>query len=188
MPQPVLLLIDYQKAFDDTAYWGGRCNPGAEKNAAMVLAAFRQRGLPIIHVRHDSREPGSPLRPGAPGHAFKDFAMPHPGEPVVAKTVNSAFIGTDLESRLREIDADPVVILGVTTDHCVSTTTRMSANLGFRTVLVGDACYTFDRKGVSAARVHRVELAILDDEFAVETPAVDLVAKFDRLLAGQPLR
>lgn len=181
MPQPVLVLIDYQKAFDDAAFWGPRNNPLAEQNAASVLALFRAQGLPVIHIRHDSRTAGSPLAPGAPGHAFKDFALPRAGEPVLAKTVNAGFIGTDLEARLKTFGAAPVVIMGITTDHCVSTTTRMSANLGFETVLVGDACHTFARKGIDAETVHRTELAILDGEFAHVVAARDVTG----LLAAQ---
>jgi len=181
MPQPVLLLVDFQKAFDDEAFWGARNNPRAEENAGSVLTAFRERNLPVIHLQHDSTTPDSPLAPGKPGHACKDFAAPRGAEPVLHKSVNSGFIGTDLEHRLRSLDADPVVIMGLTTDHCVSTTTRMSANLGFRTILVGDACCTFDRNGIAAGTVHRVELAVLDGEFAKVTTADGLIADFNGL-------
>jgi nicotinamidase-related amidase len=173
------LVIDYQQAFDDETFWGARNNPRAEENAAAVLTAFRERDLPVIHIRHNSQGRGSPLRQGDPGHAFKAVAAPRPGEPILDKTVNSAFIGTDLEARLKAFAADPVVILGITTDHCVSTTTRMSANLGFHTILVGDACFTFDRKGIAAGTVHRVELAALDGELASVTTAGRLIADLD---------
>jgi nicotinamidase-related amidase len=178
MGRPVLVLVDYQKAFDNRDLWGPRNNPDAEANAAAVLAAFRTRDLPVIHIRHDSVSPRSSLRAGEPGNAFKDFAAPRSGEPILSKSVNAAFIGTDLEQRLRVLDASPVVIMGITTDHCVSTTTRVARNLGFKTVLVGDACCTFDRKGFDAETVHRVELAILDGEFAEVVKARDLI---DRL-------
>jgi nicotinamidase-related amidase len=181
MPQPVLLLVDFQKAFDDEAFWGARNNPKAEENAAAVLADFRRRGLPVIHIQHNSATAGSPLAPGHAGHALKDFARPRGSEPLLHKSVNCGFVGTDLEQRLRALDADPVVIMGITTDHCVSTTTRMCANLGFRTVLVGDACCTFDRNGIAAGTVHRVELAVLDGEFAAVTTAADLTGHFERL-------
>jgi nicotinamidase-related amidase len=178
--RPVLMLVDYQKAFDNLA-WGARNNPDAEANAAAVLAAFRSKNLPVIHIRHDSRSPGSSLGPGQPGNAFKAFAAPRDGEPIVPKSVNAAFIGTDLEERLRQLEADPVVIMGITTDHCVSTTTRMAKNLGFKPVLVGDACHTFGRKGFDADTVHRVELAILDREFADVVTAAELIGRLDAL-------
>src|SRR6476620_12235076 len=97
--------------------------------------------------------------------------MPLAGEPVVTKGVNSAFIGTDLEERLHAAGATTVVIAALTTDHCGSTTARMSGNLGFETWVVGDACATFDREGPDgesfpAELIHRTTLASLHDEFA----------------------
>jgi len=177
MAGPVLVLVDYQKSFDNPGIWGERNNPAAEANAAAVLDAFRSRRLAVIHVRHDSKSPGSSLGPGQPGNAFKDFAAPRDGEPVLSKSVNAAFIGTDLEARLRALEANPVVIMGITTDHCVSTTTRMARNLGFKPVLVGDACHTFPRKDFDADTVHRVELAILDREFAEVVTATELIER-----------
>ncbi len=171
MSNPVLILVDYQQAFEDLSYWGQRNNIDAESNATKVLAAFRKAKLPVIHVRHNSTSPTSILRPGQPGNDAMFFAAELAGEPVLAKGVNSGFIGTDLEARLKALNAHRVVIMGISTDHCVSTTTRMAANLGFQVALVGDACFTFDRVApdgeiIPAEMVHRVELAILSGEFA----------------------
>ena len=165
-----LLLIDVQQAFGGTT-WGARNNPDAERNIASLLAAWRERGLPIIHVRHDSVEPQSPLRPGLPGNQFTPEAMPQAGEPVFGKHVNSAFIGTELEKYLRQHGIQNLVMAGMTTDHCVSTSARMAANLGFNVVVVDDACCTFDRRDqdgdhYSAELMHRTALASLHKEFA----------------------
>ena len=142
-----------------------------EDNGRALIAAWRTRGFPIIHVRHDSVQPGSTLAPSHPGNAFRPGFAPHAGEPLIAKTVNSAFIGTDLELRLRRLEADSVVMFGITTDMCVSTTARMASNLGFRTILVGDACACFglvdiEGRTVPADDVHRAHLATLNAEFA----------------------
>ncbi|WP_046246469.1 cysteine hydrolase family protein [Hymenobacter terrenus] len=169
---PALLLIDIQQAFDDVAYWGGeRNNPDAERNAAELLAYWRANQLPVFHVQHSSTNPSSRLAPGQPGHDFKDEVRPLPDEPVIGKNVNSAFIGTDLKERLDAQHLTTLVIAGLTTDHCVSTTTRMAGNLGFDTFLVADACATFARKGVgtevfSAELIHQTALASLNEEFA----------------------
>lgn len=169
-PTAALLLIDIQRGLDDP-YWGERNNPGFEQNVATLLAAWRRAHRPVIHVQHMSRNPDSPLRPGRPGNAFKPEALPQPGEPVFQKTVNSAFIGTTLEAHLRAQGIDAVVIAGLTTDHCVSTTARMAANLGFTTTVVSDGTATFARTGPDGAQhsaedMHRLALASLHQEFA----------------------
>jgi nicotinamidase-related amidase len=178
-PAPALLLIDVQRGFDEPR-WGARNNPEAEGRIAALLAAWRQAGRPVIHVQHMSQEPDSPLRPGLPGNAFKPEAAPREGEPVFRKSVNSAFIGTQLEAHLRREGIGALVIAGLTTDHCVSTTVRMAGNLGFDVVVVEDATATFDRIGPDGSRypaeeIHRIALASLHGEFARVQSSDDLL-------------
>jgi nicotinamidase-related amidase len=165
-----LLLIDVQQGLDDTRY-GARNNPDAERRIAELLAAWRAAGRPVIHVQHLSLEPHSPLRADRPGHAFKLEAAPREDEPVFRKHVNSAFMGTDLETYLRTRGIDSLVMVGITTDHCVSSTARMGGNLGFAVTVVDDATATFERRGpdgthYSAELMHGVTLASLHGEFA----------------------
>lgn len=165
-----LLIIDVQKGFD-SPYWGSRNNPDAESKIGELLQAFRKAGRTVLHVQHLSTESQSPLRPGQEGVEFKQIALPQNGEPVFKKTVNSAFIGTDLEAHLRKQGIDTLVIVGLTTPHCVSTSTRMAGNLGFKAYLVSDAVAAFALKGVdgkiiSAETIHHVALAELQNEFA----------------------
>jgi nicotinamidase-related amidase len=179
----VLLLIDIQNGFDG-AYWGPRNNPAAEANAARLLAAWRRAGRPVAHARHDSVNPKSPLFPGQPGNDHKPEVSPAAGEAVFGKNVNSAFIGTALEAWLRENGYSTVVIAGLTTDHCVSTTTRMAANLGFRALVVADATATHDRTGADgtvypAQTVHDLALASLNGEFAQVVNTDDLLTPLD---------
>lgn len=163
-------MIDVQKGFLDP-YWGRRNNPDAEKNIFLLLDHFRRHGLPVVHIQHLSLEKKSPLRPGQTGSEFMDLTSPKWGERIFQKTVNSAFIGTGLESYLRQVGINHLSIVGLTTDHCVSTTTRMAANLGFQVDLIDDATATFDRKAttgewIPAEVVHQVSLASLSGEFA----------------------
>jgi len=169
-----LLFIDVQKAFDDP-YWGPRNNPGAEANQAALAAAFRAQGLPVVHVRHDSRDPNSPLFPGEPGNAFKEGTAPLSGEAEFRKNAHCAFVGTGLEAHLRERGIDRLVIAGFTTNHCVSTTARLSCDLGFKTVVVRDACATFDLEDMDGRRIpaqtlHDTGLTELHGEFAMVLP------------------
>jgi len=174
-----LIVIDVQEGFLDPR-WGRRNNPHAEEHIAMLLAAWRRTGRPLFHVQHGSRSMQGAFFPGTPGHAFKPQAQPLDGEAVIRKDVNSAFIGTDLQARLDAAGIDTVVLCGLTTDHCVSTTARMAANFGLHTVLVEDACATHERTGpdgtrFSAELMHATAVASLDGEFVRVMRASDLL-------------
>ena len=175
-----LLLIDLQVGFDEKR-WGPRNNPHLERRALELLIAWRASGRPVIHVRHMSTSPLSPLRPGQIGNEFKPETAPIQGEMVIEKTVNSAFIGTPLEAELRDAGCGGVVIVGLTTNHCVSTTARMAGNLGFETWVVSDATGTFDRVGPDgvlhpAEQVHAMALSDLHGEFATVVRAAEVIA------------
>src|SRR6201989_954347 len=147
-PLPALIVVDIQRAFDEWEAAGKRRNnPDAVARIVDLLTAFRERRAPIFHIRHQGMRPTSSFLPDGAGYPVKDEARERDGEPVIVKRVNSAFIGTDLESRLRAADIRSLVICGATTNHCVETTTRMAGNLGFDTCLVRDATWTFDRIG-----------------------------------------
>ena len=165
-----LLVIDVQQGFSDPS-WGVRNNPEAEANIRNLVAAWRKTGRPVVHVHHDSSSSNGSFVPGTTGNAPKAEAAPLAGEPVYHKTVNSGFIGTTLEQDLRTSGIDTLVIVGFTTQHCVSTTTRMAGNLGFHTYVVADATATFDQTGVDgrrrpASEVHVAALSDLSGEFA----------------------
>ena len=174
-----LLVIDVQNGFDEPVWGVRRNNPQMEGNIARLQLAWRESGRVLIHVQHDSRWPGSPLHPSRPGNAIQSVVAPLAGERVIHKSVNSAFIGTRLEVKLRQCGVSTVVITGRQTGHCVSTTARMAADLGFKTYVVSDATATFDLMGPDgrhhrAEDVHAVALAELNGEFAtiVDTAAV----------------
>jgi len=191
--QPVaLIVIDVQRGFE-APVWGRRNNPACEENIAALVTVWRERGWPVVFVRHDSRTSTAPLAPGQPGNDFK--AILH-GEPdlLVCKQVNSAFYGQpDLHEWLRARALTGVAICGITTNHCCETTARMAGNLGYETWFILDATHTFDRRDlggrwVSADELARVTGANLHEEFATVLPTAEVVARIvgDRVTPQAP--
>jgi nicotinamidase-related amidase len=182
--RPALLVIDMQIGFDD-AKWGVRNNPNAEACVALLIETWREAVAPVIHVHHHSTTAKGFFRPGTRGIDPKPEAMPREGEAVYHKHVNSAFIGTSLESDLRKQGIKSLVVVGLTTNHCVSTTVRMAGNLGFETYVVADATATFARAGAdgrlrSADEVHNAALGDLHEEFAEVVDSKTVIAALMR--------
>ncbi|WP_421383386.1 cysteine hydrolase family protein [Bacillus salacetis] len=165
-----LLIIDVQNAFNDPS-WGHRNNPHAEENIKKLLDQWRNQGDEVIFIQHVSQKPQSLFYHAEAGSTIKDIVKPLKNEKIIQKQVNSAFIGTDLEKHLHDRGVGKVIITGLTTPHCVSTSVRMSANLGFETILISDATAAFglyDHTGnyIDAQTVYDVSIGTLHKEFA----------------------
>ncbi|MGL4489252.1 MAG: cysteine hydrolase family protein [Rhizobiaceae bacterium] len=175
----VLLPIDMQKGFDEPS-WPKRWNDKTEDNGRALLDAWRKTGRPIVHVRHDSAIEGSTLSPAHRGNAHREGFLPVNGERLVSKSVNSAFIGTDLDLHLRRIGAKSIIVFGISTDMCVSTTIRMGANMGWPMVLVEDACDCFEQAAsdgsiIPARQMHEAHVATLRTEFCTVVTTKELL-------------
>lgn len=177
---PALLLVDIQKAFLEKDYPGLiRNNEHAEFICGKILKKWRTLDLPIIHVRHSSTNPESKLHKSRPGFEFNDYVTPLETEMVLTKEVNSAFIGTNLENILIKSHIDTLVIVGMTTNHCISTTVRMSGNLGFDTYLISDSTACYNTKGMNGEiipcnTIYNSALASLQEEFATVIDSKEL--------------
>lgn len=182
MPR-ALVLIDMQMGMD-SPLWGARNNPRAEANAARLLAHWREAAAPLVHIRHLSQRPLSPLHPSNRLTGFKPEVAPLSGETVFEKTTNSAFIGTPLQQHLHGLGVDAVTICGLSTPQCISTSVRMAANLGFAVTLAHDACAAFETHArsdwaegiapLSAEDIHISEISMLHGEFC-EARATDTI-------------
>jgi len=169
-----LLLIDIQEGMDSPE-WGSRNNPDAEHNASRLLCRFRQSHADVCHVRHLSTNPDSPLHPSRAGTSIKAEVAPMQQEPVFCKHTNSAFIGTALEEHLKQRRITGLVIAGLSTPQCISTSVRMAANLGFDVWLAHDACAAFAHHAIfdwapniptlTAEDIHNAEVSMLHGEF-----------------------
>lgn len=175
-----LIVVDVQRGFDD-ARWGRRNNPDCEANIARLIDRWSAEGAPLVFVRHDSREPGSPLAPGGAGNSFKDILSAEP-DLLVTKHVHSAFHGSpDLAAWLRARGVGAIAVCGITTNHCCETTARVGADLGFAVTFVGDATHTFDRRApdgslLQAEELQRATETSLADEFAAVATTDEIVA------------
>lgn len=176
-----LLVIDVQgemAASRDAGFpWA---NPGAETAIATLIASFRARGLPVVHVHHRETAPGASMAPGSPGAAPLPCAVPRATEAVFIKHGSSAFIGTGLEAHLRALGLNDLVIAGGEANYCIESTTRMAGNLGFAVTLAEDALINFQktlRNGsvVPPAMVLAMTLANLDGSFAEIATTEELV-------------
>ncbi|MGP4066351.1 cysteine hydrolase family protein [Oceanobacillus sp. M65] len=182
MEKKALIIVDVQKAFDDKK-WGDRNNPNAEENISKILKLWREKDWKVIYIQHMSDDPTSVFHPNNEGYAIKEIVEPESNDLIITKKVNSSFIGTNLEMFLKTNKFTTVVITGLTTPHCISTTTRMSGNLGFNTYLISDATASFGMQDQNnnyydAKSIHDISLATLHDEFATILTTKQLISKF----------
>ena len=165
----VLIIIDMQKGFFKNIL-GKRNNLQAENNILKILENFRKENKEIIHIQHLSTDEKGILFSNEDRKFLKSLE-PLPNETIFQKHVNSAFIGTNLENYLRDKSIDKLIIVGMTLPHCVSTTVRMAANLGFKVILIEDATITFEivdyfsDKLLSADEIHKYHISALNEEF-----------------------
>jgi len=170
-----LLVIDMQMAMTHRTEAGrDRANPQAEAHVAGLLALFRARRLPVIHVHHS--EPGRSVAAGDANAAVMPCALPVPGEAVPVKSASSAFTGTGLDAHLRASGIDRIVLVGAVAGFCITSTTRSASDLGYRVILPRDALIGFDvpradGSRISAAEVLDVTLALPGVDFAKVMPA-----------------
>jgi nicotinamidase-related amidase len=166
-----LLLIDIQNDY----FPGGAMelvgSEQAGRRAATLLARFRERGLPVVHVQHVSTRPGATFfLPDTPGVQIHECVAPVDGETVVRKHYPNSFRETSLLEHLRRLQVGQLVVAGMMTHMCVDSTTRAAADLGFQCLLAHDACATralaFGGATIPAEQVHTAFLAALNRLFA----------------------
>jgi nicotinamidase-related amidase len=150
-----LLIIDIQ----DFYFPGGKMALSepekAAHNAALLLTRFREKNLPVIHVRHNSE----------PGGKINELVKPLENEKIITKNEINSFRGTDLNEYLKKLSVDTLVICGMQTHMCVEAAVRAGADLGYKIILVHDACttrdLTYEGKTVKAQDVHLSTLVTL---------------------------
>ena len=165
-----LILIDLQNEYRA----GPIALPGADAaiaNAEKLLARARSSGATVFHVAHRGRSGGLFDRATERGAIVAALA-PLADEPVIEKELPNAFAGTDLQTRLAATGRKNIILAGLMTHMCVSSTARAALDLGFRITVDADSCATRDLPDgcggtISAATIHEVALAELSDRFAI---------------------
>ena len=180
-----LLVIDAQNGVNNHEHWGGSCghrnNPYAEARITDLLKSWREAGLPVYFTFHNSREAASPLKLSLDSGQAMAGLEPGPGEQVITKDVNSGFIGTELEIKLRRDRVSRLVVAGYFTNMCVETTVRAAGNMGYDVYLAHDACAAGNRAAFSgdefdAELVHRMSVANMHGEYCTAVDTSDLIS------------
>lgn len=127
----------------------------AVDNCAHLLSAARESGIAVIHVKiealsGDARDTGPAHRrlgwcypPGSPETQFLTPVIPKQGEIVITKTVSGAFTATNLDSVLRHMGIQWLVIAGFETDECIEATGRAALDIGYTALFAEDACTAY---------------------------------------------
>jgi len=188
-PSPLpLIILDVQDAIDRPV-WDGKNNPGYLAVIQRLLAHWRDRGWPVIHVKHNEPTPTSSYHTHGPWNAIKQEVAPVAGEPVIAKEQNCAFIGTGLNAVLKGMGADALVLTGVVIHNSMDATVRAGKALGYHIILPSDATTAVpvrapDGKTWDAATVQELTLAILGGEYAEVVTSDELLAQIGEESGG----
>jgi nicotinamidase-related amidase len=161
----VLIVIDVQEVVDDPTQ-GELNNPEAVGNIVKLLERWRKERLPIFHVQYISPRMKSPFHKDAPGTGIKESVKPLPGEPLIVKHFESAFMKTDLEERLKKANLQTLIFVGFYTDQCVASTVKVANNLGFKVFVAADAtaaagCRGYNGKFYKAEDIQQMTLGSL---------------------------
>ena len=174
-----LIIIDQQQGLDHPKL-GQRNNSSAEIVMRELLNTWRSAGWPIIHVKHRSTEPDSVFWPQQSGFEFKANFVPQDGELIIEKSIPCAILKSGLEKNLTQQSIRTLVLIGASTNNSIESTARTASNLGFKVIVVADACFTFaktDYAGTArtAEEVHAMSLANLHGEYAQVMASAELL-------------
>lgn len=170
LSESALILVDCQNTYRE----GTMALEGVEaalEQCRGLLERARKLGVPIFHIQHDSGV-GSPYDITAPIGQIAAPVQPQGNEPVIVKTYPNSFLHTDLDQRLKAIDAKNLVIVGFMTHMCISSTARAAFDLGYASAVVGAATATRALPGIAAdfvpaSQVQASNLAAIADLFAI---------------------
>ena len=176
-----LVVIDFQREYFD----GGRLRiPDGDAALAQAKRLIRfadTHRMPVFHVQHLTPAGSALFAQDGACAAFHPEIQPQPHHTIVRKTTASSFASTDLHVQLQAKGIKTLIICGLMTHMCVSTTARDARPLGYQVLVAGDACATRDIDAwdggiVGHAELHRAALTAVADSFAEVLPTARLTA------------
>lgn len=183
MTKAVLLLIDIQNDYFPGGAWEVDGMEAAAAKAASLLTAARAAGLPVIHIRHEATNPAIPFfQPGTSGAEIHSSVAPLLGEEVILKHRPNAFLGTPLAEKLDGLTPETLLIVGAMSQMCIDASTRAAVDLGYKSVVLHDACAArrqqFGSSTVPAPAVHAAIMASLSGTYAEVLSTREAIDRF----------
>jgi nicotinamidase-related amidase len=178
-----LLLIDIQNDYFPGGLFPLEGMDAAAEQAAGLLTTYREKKLPVVHVRHENPNAGARFfHPGSDGALIHSRLEPRAGEPVVVKNFANAFRATALQEILEEMGAGSLLIAGAMSNMCIDAATRAAADMGYQCAVAHDACaardLTFGGTTVPASQVHAAFMAALGSGYARVAATADFLQEF----------
>ncbi len=184
MSDTALLLIDFQNDYFPGGKWElEACDQAAEKGAEL-LAVFRAKGLPVIHVRHEFTTNEAPFfLPGSEGAHIHSSVAAQDNEPVVLKHSVNSFKETNLKEILDTLEIKNLIVVGAMSHMCIDAGVRAAADFGYNVTVAQDACATRDQEFngiiVPAKQVHAAYMAALSFAYARVADTEMLLSEID---------
>jgi nicotinamidase-related amidase len=156
--KPALLVIDVQAALFDGKYRPGDAD-GVLRCINQLMQRARAAAVPVIVVQHESVD--ARIEHGSAGWELAQGLDVTSADLRLRKTTPDSFLRTELQTWLRRLEVDHLVICGYASEFCVDTTTRSAAALGYPVTLAADAHTTHDKRHATAAQIRDHENATL---------------------------
>ncbi|EZP25440.1 cysteine hydrolase family protein [Pseudomonas sp. RIT288] len=171
MTRQALIVVDIQNDYFPQGKWPLVSVDAAADNAARLIAAFREAGDAVVHIRHEFTSADAPFFvPGSEGAKLHPKVLNRNDEPVVLKHFVNSFRETELQSILDQQGIKDLVIVGSMSHMCIDGITRAAADLGYGVTVIHDACASrdleFNGVTVPAAQVHAAFMSALGFAYA----------------------
>ena len=185
MSKTVLIIVDLQNDYFQGGKWELEDTEAAATKAATLLKSFREKGLPVVHIRHEFPTISAPFFvPDSEGAKVHSSVQELEDEPVVIKHQINSFIDTNLKGILDELAVDNVLICGAMSHMCIDAITRAANDFGYNCSIAHDACATleleFNGVTVPANHVHAAFMAALDFAYAHVASTDELLAEINQ--------